>query len=375
MSTTSTADAVKRPAPDRPPTSSREQAPARDQRAGAAFAAALSPKRIGAVYVWVVIVGFFAIYRPETFLTGTTVTQILNNSAITGLAALALLIPLATRTFDLSIGFVMSLSGVTTANFVANGMPLGPAVMMGLGAAALVGVINATVVVLMRVDSFIGTLATGSIIASFITMVTNEQDVTDIRLTGPFSEIGQTDFGGVTLPVFYMFAVVVVLWVLLEHTTTGRRLYSTGFNPDAAKLASIRVDRLRFLSLVASALIAGIAGIALASTLGAGSPSAGQSYLLPAFAAAFLGATQLRPGRFNAMGTVIAVLVLTTGTTGLALSLAPAWAADLFTGVVLIAALTLTGAERRRLRGRVTAFSRLRSRFGGSTPDTPEAKA
>ena len=373
MSSTSTADAVKRPASGPPPTSSRGPAPARERRAGAALGAALSPKRIGAVYVWLVIIAFFAIYKPETFLTGTTVTQILNNSAVTGLAALALLIPLATRTFDLSIGFVMSLAGVTTANFVANGMPVGPAVALGLGAAALVGVINATVVVVMRVDSFIGTLATGSIIASFITMVTNEQDITDIRLTGPFSEIGQTDIGGVTLPVFYASVVVIVLWVLLEHTTTGRRLYSTGFNPDAAKLASIRVDRLRFLSLIASALIAGIAGIALASTLGAGSPSAGQSYLLPAFAAAFLGATQLRPGRFNAMGTVIAVLVLTTGTTGLALALAPAWAADLFTGVVLIAALTLTGAERSRLRGRASAFSRLRRRATGTSSDTPEA--
>ncbi len=371
MSTTPTADPVQPQRSADPQASSREQAPARGSRAGALFGSALSPRRIGAVYVWAVIVLFFAIYTPDTFLTGTTVTQILNNSAITGLAALALLIPLATRTFDLSIGFVMSLSGVTAANFVANGMPLVPAVLLGLGAALVVGVINATVVVVMRVDSFIGTLATGSIIASFITMVTNEQDITDVRLTGAFSDLGQTDIGGVTLPVLYALAVVIVLWVLLEHTTTGRRLYSTGFNPDAAKLASVRVDRLRFLSLLASAFIAGVAGIALAATLGAGSPSAGQSYLLPAFAAAFLGATQIRPGRFNAIGTVIAVLVLTTGTTGLALALAPAWAADLFTGVVLIAALTLTGAERRRLRSRGSAFLRLRKR-GGSTPDTPE---
>jgi ribose transport system permease protein len=223
----------------------------------------------------------------------------------------------------------------------------------------------------MRVDSFIGTLATGSIVAAFITMVTKEQDITDVKLTGAFSKIGQTDFGGVTLPVIYALIVALVLWAFLERTTTGRRIYSVGFNPEAAKLAGIRADRLRFASLVCSAGIAGIAGIALASTIGAGSTS-GQSYLLPAFAAAFLGATQLRPGRFNAMGTVIAVLVLTTGTTGLALVLAPAWAADLFTGVVLIAALTITGAERRGLRGAKGSLAALRARFRPTTTTNPE---
>lgn len=334
---------------------------------------ALGPKTIGAVYVWIAIIAFFSIYRPETFATGTTVTQILNNSAISGLAGLALLIPLAARTFDLSIGFVMSLAGVTAAHFCATGMPLVPSVLLGIGAALVVGVINAVVVVVMKVDSFIGTLATGSIVAAFITMVTNEQDITDVRLTGPFSDIGQTEIGGVTLPVIYMLVAAVLLWVVLEYTTAGRRIYSVGFNPDAARLAGIRVDRLRFVSLVVSAGVAGVAGVALASTIGAGSPSAGQSYLLPAFAAAFLGATQLRPGRFNAMGTVIAVLVLTTGTTGLALSTAPAWAADLFTGCVLIAALTLTGAERRALRGRAGRLGRRRPDPAATTPKEEHA--
>jgi ribose transport system permease protein len=330
------------------------------------FADLLGPKRIGAVYVWVVIAIVLVLLKPDTILTSSTLTQILNNSAITGLAALALLVPLAARTFDLSIGFVMSLAGVTTAHFCATGMGVLPAILLGIAAALAVGLINATVVVLMRVDSFIGTLATGSIVAAFITMVTKEQDITDVKLTGGFSKIGQTDIGGVTLPVLYALIVAVLLWVFLEKTTTGRRIYSVGFNPEAAKLAGIRSDRLRFASLICSAGIAGVAGIALASTIGAGSPSAGQSYLLPAFAAAFLGATQLRPGRFNSMGTVIAVLVLTTGTTGLALVLAPAWAADLFTGVVLIAALTITGAERRGLRGAKGSFAALRARFRGA---------
>lgn len=361
-----------RPAADAPETGARSSSDVLVAPRRRSVGDLLGPKRIGAVYVWVVIAVVLVLLKPDTILTTSTLTQILNNSAITGLAALALLIPLAARTFDLSIGFVMSLAGVTAAHFAATGMNIVPAVLLALGAALAVGLINATVVVVMRVDSFIGTLATGSIVAAFITMVTKEQDITDVKLTGAFSKIGQTDFGGVTLPVIYALVVALVLWAFLERTTTGRRIYSVGFNPEAAKLAGIRADRLRFASLVCSAGIAGIAGIALASTIGAGSPTSGQSYLLPAFAAAFLGATQLRPGRFNAMGTVIAVLVLTTGTTGLALVLAPAWAADLFTGVVLIAALTITGAERRGLRGAKGSLAALRARLRPTTTTNPE---
>jgi ribose transport system permease protein len=109
----------------------------------------------------------------------------------------------------------------------------------------------------------------------------------------------------------------------------------------------VRVDRLRFLSLVASGGFAGLAGVILASTLASGSPTAGTPYLLPAFAAAFLGATQLKHGRFNAGGTLIAVLLLGTGVTGLALANAPSWSGDMFVGVVLIAALAVTGVQRR----------------------------
>ena len=165
-------------------------------------------------------------------------------------------------------------------------------------------------------------------------------------------DIGQTNIDGVTLGVLYCAVVAVAIWYLLEHTATGRRLYATGFNPDAARLAGVRIDRLRFVSLVASGGLAGATGIILASTLGSGSPTAGTPYLLPAFAAAFLGATQLKHGRFNAGGTIIAVLLLGTGVTGLALANAPQWAGDMFVGVVLIAALALTGIQRRTTSGR-----------------------
>jgi ribose transport system permease protein len=312
------------------------------------FVGGLAFDRIGAVYVWLAIIVVFSIWAPETFPTVATAKQILNTNAITGLAALAITIPLAARVFDLSFAGVMALTGVAVTHFIAkDGIPLVPAVMLGLSIGVGVGLINALVVVGMRIDSFIATLATGSLIAALITMVTNDVPISDAKLGGGFAKIGQTSVAGVTLPVFYFAIVAVAIWYLLEHTATGRRLYATGFNPDAARLAGVRTDRLRFLSLVASGALAGFAGIVLASTLASGSPTAGNPYLLPAFAAAFLGATQLKHGRFNAGGTIIAVLLLGTGTTGLALAGAPQWSGDMFVGIVLIAALAVTGIQRR----------------------------
>jgi ribose/xylose/arabinose/galactoside ABC-type transport system permease subunit len=330
---------------------------ARPARSTRQWRRSLAFSNIGAVYVWLLIILVFGLWVPNTFLTHTTFNQILNNNAVTGLMALCVVIPLAARVFDLSIAFTMTLSGVTVAHFVAHtGVGVVPAVALALGAALAIGVINGIVVVGLGVDSFIGTLATGSLIKAFITMVTNDQSITGVKLLQkPFSSIAQTDIAGLTLPVLYLLLIAGAIWFVLEHTATGRRLYATGFNPDAARLQNVTTDRLRFLSLVTSALLAGVAGIVFTSTIGSGSPTAGDPYLLAAYAAAFLGATQLRGGRFNAWGTVIAVLLLGTGTTGLALASTPQWSTSVFTGLVLIVALAVTS-------GRVRIPKRLRRR-------------
>ena len=322
--------------------------------------AVLSPRNVGAFYVLAIIVIVFSFWVPDTFPTTATVKQILDSNAITAMAALALIVPLSSRTFDLSFAYTMSLSGVTAAHLIVqNHMNVWLASMFGILAALVIGVINGIVVVVMKIDSFIGTLATGSLVQAFITYFTNDVTINDPRLIGTFSKIGQNDVNGIIYPVFYALALAVVLWLFMEYSATGRRLYAAGFNPDAARLASIRVNRLRFCSLLVSATISGFAGICLASSLSAGSPSAGTPYLLPAFAAVFVGATQLKNGRFNAWGTIVAVLMLGTGTIGLGLATAPPWAADMFTGVVLLAALGATGLQRRTLRsGRTGALMR-----------------
>ncbi len=327
--------------------------------------------RVGAIYVWVVIIVVFSFWAPETFPQVATAKQVLNSNAITGLGALAIVIPLCARVFDLSFAYVMTLTGVAATYFIHHGVSLVPSLLLALLIGLGIGAGNAFVVVVMKIDSFIGTLATGLLISALVTIITNGTNITDERFFGGFSSIAQTSIWGITLPVIYCFVVALAIWYMLEHTATGRRLYATGFNPDAARLAGVRTERLRFGSLMASGLLAGATGIVLASTISAGTPGAGTPYLLPGFAAAFLGATQLKHGRFNAWGTMIAVLMLGTGITGLGLAAAPPWSADMFVGVVLISALAATSLQRRKTVG---AGGR-DERPEGATADGPSAPA
>jgi ribose/xylose/arabinose/galactoside ABC-type transport system permease subunit len=330
-------------------TARQPEVPAAAQ-SGRRWTKALSFKNIGAVYTFIGIVIVFSFWAPNTFPTYTTVAQVLNENSITGLMALSLIIPLSAGVFDLSIGYALGLCNVLVAHLIVeNHMGPWPAIGLTLLCALAIGLLNAVVVVIFKIDSLIATLATGSLLLAGITIVSGQTEIVGPGLSnGFFEEIGNLGVHGIDLPVFYMLVVAVIIWFVLERTVGGRWLYATGYNPDASRLAGIPVNRLRFISLLVSAMVAGgIAGICVTSQIAAGSATVGPPYLLNAFAAAFLGATQFRQGRFNPWGTLVAVLLLGAGTTGLALANAPSWAPEVFTGVVLLVALGITRAERR----------------------------
>ncbi|WP_072807445.1 ABC transporter permease [Rhodococcoides yunnanense] len=343
---------VKQTQPQTSNTTGTEASGTSGRREGKPTRRAWGPGNIGTVYVLIAMCIYFTFTASGAFDRVDTIKLVLNGAAIVALSALALTIPLATGLFDLSFAYAMTLSGVTTAYFIVeHGWNVWSAVGAGLIAALGIGVVNCIVVVGMRIDSFIGTLATGSLIIAFTAYVTGGTNITGPALAGAFSSIYGTRLFGLILPVYYAVGLAVVLWLLLEHTATGRRLYAVGFNAGAAGLAGIKVTRLRVSALLTSSLLAGFAGIVLASSLSSGSVTGGTPYLLSAYATAFLGATQLKKGRFNAWGTILAVIMLQTGITGLALSGAPPWGADMFTGIMLIAALSATSAQSRARRG------------------------
>jgi ribose transport system permease protein len=200
------------------------------------------------VYVWALIVVVFAIWVPSTFLTTQTAKQILDNNAVVALLGLSLIIPLSARVFDLSIGLTASLSGVLSSYLVLHGVPVAAAVGAALAACLGVGLFNAFVVVTLGVDSFIATLATGALISAVMIMITNGIPLTGAKLGGSFAEISQKTVAGITLPVVYYVVVAAILWFVLEHTATGRRIYATGFNRESARLSGVPTERLRFIS-------------------------------------------------------------------------------------------------------------------------------
>jgi ribose transport system permease protein len=307
----------------------------------------LAPRKIGAIYLWIGIIIVFSAISPDAFFQTATITNILNQYSISALMALAVVIPLASGLFDLSVGYTMGLTGTMVAWCLANGMSVPEAVILSVLLGAVVGLVNGIIVVYAGIDSLIATLGTGSMIDAITLGISHDETIVK-NVGNSFSYyIGSLSFHLITMPVLYMLIVMVIIGLLLEQTVVGRLWYAIGFDLEVVRLIGVRVRALRISALVLSGLIAGIAGVALTARIGASSPEVGPPYLLPAFAAVFMGATQFRDGRFNAWGAVVSMLLLGTGEFGLLVIGAPQWAPDVFVGAALIASVALTEMSRR----------------------------
>ena len=309
-------------------------------------ARSLGLHRFSGIYVWIALIVLFAIWAPSTFFTVNNARIIAGDSAISAMLAIALILPLASGTFDLSIAANMGLSVVTIILLMSHGHSAFVAVLAGVGLSLVVGLVNAYIVEFLHVDSFIGTLGMSSVLAAATYYVTNG---TQIYLTGhtTFQAIANHQLLGLPLAFFYMIVLALVIWYVLEYTPLGRRVYAVGGNPIAARLAGVSVRKVSFFALLIAGLLAGLIGIILAGKLSTANTTVGPPYLLPAFSAVFLGTTQILPGRFNVPGTLVAIGMLATGVKGLQLVGAPIYVNDLFNGVALIVAVALAARSRR----------------------------
>ncbi|MEU0244284.1 ABC transporter permease [Streptomyces sp. NPDC006235] len=307
----------------------------------------------------------FSLALPDTFPTLDTVDSILSNQSIPAVLALAAMVPIVTSAFDLSIGYGLGLAHVMVMQLVVNaGWPWPLACLTVLAGGLVVGVLNGVIVEFGRIDSFIATLGTGSMMYAVTGWITDGSRI----VPGPqglppaFTDLYDSTFLGLPVPAFYVLALAGVLWLVLERLPLGRYLYVVGSNPRAADLVGIPTRTYTVYAFAASGLIVGFAGVLLASQQQIGNPSVGLDYLLPAFVGALLGSTAIKPGRPNALGTVVAVAVLAVGLTGIAQLGADFWTVPLFHGGTLLIAVGLAGyAARRRLRG------------GAAARDTPAA--
>ena len=305
--------------------------------------------RFSGVYVWAALIVVFSLWIPSLFFQLDNAKTVLAFQAISAIVALGLIVPVASGAFDLTIAGTMTVSGCFTGWALLHHKGVVFAVGGAFVIAVLIGLFNALVVVKFKVDSFIGTLGVGSILLSIAFMITGGgQQVLSEDGYGPFMQFARQQWFGVQASVYYAAVIAVIIWWALEYTPGGRYLYAVGGNPVAARLAGVKVGKVITLSFVTSAVVAAFAGVVLLSTTATATTDMGTPYLLPAFSAVFLGATQIRPGRVNVVGTLVAILLLATGVNGLQLAGAPSYVTQLFNGAALIVAMALAARTARR---------------------------
>ena len=304
--------------------------------------------RFSGLYLLAIFIVVFSILAPSTFPTIESVHIVASTQSVSALVALALMIPLVCNQFDVSVGATANLAGIVCISMQTNGW-LGtlPAVILSVLIGSLIGVVNGFVVVNLRVNSFIGTLATTSIVGSTLLLVAGGSVLPQIE-TGTYTAMAQTTVLGFQVIIVYLFALALILWWVLERTPVGRYMYASGSNPEAARLTGIDVDLWTRLSFIASGSIAAFAGVLFVSLVGP-SLDFGGGLLLPSFAAVFLGMTQIRPGRANVWGTLVAILVLAVMAQGLQLTTGAVWVSGMFNGLALIAAVALAVSRERSI--------------------------
>lgn len=330
--------------------------------------------RYALVLILVAMIVGFSIAIPDTFFTVRNLKTILNEQVIVLLLAIGVVTPFIVGEFDLSIGYVLGLSQALIVGLMAkSGMPVVPAILIGLLACAVVGLASGLITVKGRVSSIITTLGMGSMVYGFVYAYTGGQVIYQ-GVSKDYVSLARDTLFGIPLPVYYAAVIVIVLEVFLVYTVTGRRLFAIGGNRPAAVLSGIRVEPLVIAAFAISGLVAGIAGLLLSARLGTAQPDTGPSLLLPAFAAVFLGATTIRPGHFNVLGTVIAVYVLAVPISGLQQLGVPSWFEYVFNGAALVIAVA-TSKQLELFKDRRARQARLKRFRQGREKSTIESEA
>ena len=262
---------------------------------------------------------------------------------------MAVLLPTVVGDFvDLSLGSSLGLSAMTLAVLnVQHRLADPPRLPGGDRRGLIVGLINVFFVVFFDNDPFIVTLGTMTIVQGVIYIVSGSNSV-GIVSTNLSNWIFTNEFLSIPLEFYYGLAIFLVVWYVLSFTPTGQKALVIGQSREVARLSGVRVNRQRSWAYILGAGVAAIAGIAYAGTNGTVDPTAGSALILPAYAAVFLGATAIKPGRINALGALIAVYFLATGTAGLELLGAQTYFQQIFYGAALVASITIPKVNRER---------------------------
>lgn len=324
--------------------------PTKDEVAGLTFWQRLI--RLAPVYGLVILTVFlivlFSILLPNTFPTVLNLRAILSDKAIIAMLSLAAMIPMVAGRIDLTVGYGIVLWHILAISLQVNyGVPWPIAVLIVITLGAITGVLNGILVEVAKIDAFIATLGTGTVLYAIALWHSGGRQVVGALDPQFYLLSGQWVFG---LPItgFYVLGISLIMWVVLEFTPVGRYLYAIGANQKAAELNGIPTRKFVVGAFVASGTLAAIAGVLLASKLRIGQASVGLEFLLPALVGAFLGSTTIKPGRVNVWGTIIGVVILAVGISGIQQFGGSFWVEPLFNGSTLLIAIGIAGYAQRK---------------------------
>lgn len=302
----------------------------------------------GLVILTFFLIALFSVLLPNTFPTMLNLRSIISDKAIIALLSLGAMIPMAAGRIDLTVGYGIVLWHILAISMQTMlGLPWPMAVMVVLLLGAMTGFFNGLLVEVAKIDSFIATLGTGTVLYALALWHTGGRQMVGVLPDG-FYALNTTFVFGLPITAYYLVVITVVMWIVLEFTPVGRYLYAIGANQRAAQLNGIPTRKYVIGAFVASGTMTALAGVLLASKLRIGQASVGLEFLLPALVGAFLGSTTIKPGRVNVWGTVVGVTILAVGISGIQQFGGSFWVEPLFNGVTLLIAIGIAGYAQRR---------------------------
>lgn len=329
-------------------------APAANSRPGPAGLIGSVLRQYSLLVLLVVSIGFYATWNrtADVFLSAANFQNIAGSQSVLAVLTLGLLIPMVCGNLDLSIGSTAGLASIATAGLYHDvRVPLAVGVLFGIAVGATVGLVNGFVVTRFKIDSFIVTLGTASLILGLVNWYSKGLSIVE-GIPQSLITFGGANTLGVPSMVYVLALAAFVVWYLLEQTPYGRNLHAIGSNKAAARLVGIRVERSTAAAFVLSGAFAGLAGVLLLARSGAGNPQVGQGFTLTAIAAAFLGAASFKLGKLNVLGTLVAIFFLAVNITGLTFAGVANWISDVFTGLSLVLAVAFAGILSRPRKAR-----------------------
>jgi ribose transport system permease protein len=296
----------------------------------------------------VLLIVYFSLRLPDSFPTAVNVRSILSDKAIIALLSLAAMMPMMTGRVDLTIGFGIVMWHILAISLqVRHDIPWPIVCVVVVLCGGTAGLINGLLVEVAQIDSFIATLGTGTILYALALWHTDGRQVIGVLPDG-FVALNAASIFGVPMPAVYALVLAAVMWIAAERTALGRHLYAIGANEKAAALNGIPVRADLIGVFIASGLVVGFTGCVLASKLQIGQANVGLDYLLPALVGTFLGSTTIHPGRVNVWGTMVGVLILAVGISGIQQLGGAFFVEPLFNGITLLVAIALAGVAQRR---------------------------